>query len=256
MTQQEKETKLFEIFSNITDKDINFSYDEVLQKILVALDTMFTPNLGINCSQLTNATGSKLYKKCRGELHKDVIEISLNRSMFTILSNIPHRTSIPLGILFPALIDFRRSIKNEMSYIRLNKFRDSIYKDLFDKLNKVQLNVKKFTNYFWDNIESSVLIESDVNLKEYVYDTMADMHSHLNLLYGNDILAIDYDTFYLKKGSRVLYEISEVFTKLGFEFEIWELKTFGVTPSGDFIKFDYYVDSFECNGFTMRVNAE
>ena len=82
---------------------------------------------------------------------------------------------------------------------------------------------------------------------------MADMQSHLNLLYGNDILAIDYDTFYLKKSSRELHEVSEVFTKLGFEFELCERKTFGVTPSGDFIKFDYYVDSFECNGITMSV---
>lgn len=253
MTQQEKETKLFEIFSNVTDKDIKFKYDEVLHKILVALDTMFTPNLGLNCSQTTNATGSNLYKKCRGELYKDVIEISLNHSTITILSNIPHRTSIPMGVLFPALIDFRALIKNEMAYIRLNRFRYSIYKDLFEKLNEVQFNVKKFTNYFWGNIEKSILIESDVNLKEYVYDTMSDLHSHLNLLYGNDILAIDYDTFYLKKGSRGLVEVSDVFANLGFKFEVNERKTFGVTPSGDFVKFDYYVDSFECNGMTLRV---
>lgn len=251
MTQQEKENKLFEIFSNIADNDIKFKYDEILHKVLIALDTKFIPNL--SGDQSTKKSTSHLYNKERGELYNNVVEMSLNYSTIAILSKIPHKTSIQFDVLFPSLIDFRTAIKNEMSYLRLNKFRYTAYKDMHEKFDVTQRNVKMFINYFWGNIEKSIFIASDVNLKEYVYDTMTSIHKDVNALYGNDVIATDYDTFYIRKGNRYLNDIVDAFSKFGFKLHIEEWKTFGITPSGDFIKFNELIDSVECNEMTLRV---
>lgn len=79
----------------------------------------------------------------------------------------------------------------------------------------------------------------------------------MNNLYGKYIIASDFDTFYLTADHKIgdTGIVNALFTKqitsLPLNFDT--IPTFGVLPNGDYIKIRQKVDSFEQNGFTMRV---
>lgn len=246
-----KTKQLIQIFESVTDEQLKHDYDGILYKVIVALDVMFTPNLSPHKQQIEK-TPYDLYKRDRGVLYNDIVEISFNNIYPTLISNIEGKTSIPFDTLFSSLLDLRSSLKNEIAYVKLNKYVDVFYADVFDRLNTIQSNIKKFVNYFWGNIGKSILIESEVDIKTYVHNSLTKTHSLIESLYKDNLVASDLDTFYIRKGAYTFNYISTSMLQFGFSLYTRELKSFAVTPSGDFIKFDYYIDSYECNGTTIK----
>lgn len=243
--------QLLQIFEAVTDHQLTHAYDGILHKVLIALDVKFTPNLSLNIKHIKKLPYD-LYKRERGVLYNDIVEISFNNVYPTLISNIEGKTSIPFDRLFSTLIALRSLIKNEIAYIKLNAYCDIFYTDVFDRLNTIQGNIKKFVNYFWGNIGKSILIESEVDIKTYVHNSLSKTHALIESLYKDNLVARDLDTFYIRKGDYTFNYISTSMLQFGFSLYTRELKSFVITPSGDFIKFDYYIDSYECNGTTIK----
>jgi hypothetical protein len=247
---------LIKIFSDSIQNDIKRSYDDVLYKVLKSFDSLlFTPNL--SCKESELFLNENFKSGDRGTLYNDITEISVNYAVINILSTVKAKTSFRFDIVFPYLIGLRKSLKDQIAQIHRSPFSDSIYIDTLAELNTIQSNIKLFLNCFWDNIGKSVLIASEINLKKYVYDYMVEIHNQMNNLYGKYIIASDFDTFYLtadhKIGDTGIVNalFAKQITSLSLNFDT--IPTFGVLPNGDYIKIRQKVDSFEHNGFTMRV---
>lgn len=257
MNNKTIDDNLIKIFSESIQNDIKRSYDDILNKVLNAFETLlFTPNL--TCKESEKVPNVNFKSGDRGILYNDVTEISIDNSVINILSTVTAKTSFRFDIVLPHLIRLRKSLKEAIAQLHRSQFADSVYVYTLAKLNLIQSNIKMFLNYFWGNIDKSIFIASEINLKKYVYDYMGDIHNRMKSMYSDYIIATDFDTFYLKQGFSwgETGIIDALFLKDITKFSLFRdtIPTFGVLPNGDIIKIRHKVDSFEHNGFTMRVN--
>jgi len=249
----ETEEKLIEIFQVIDETKIKSSYDTILHEVLKAFNVQFTPNL--SCSELTNKHVFDEYMREKGVLYNNVKEVSIVSFMVNALAKLKARTSFPFDIVLTGLIEFRKRIKTELKYTIRHRYNRSLYRDIADKLDLIQHNTKLFTNYFWGNIDKSMWISSEVNLKNYVNTVLKDIHEKMKAKYGNALLVTDYDTFYIDKYE---YDRCELITNndpiilSGYSVYTDDVPTLGITPSGDIIRIHSYVESFDYNGVIIK----
>lgn len=252
----ETEEKLIEIFQTIDETKLKSNYDNILHEVLKAFNVKFTPNL--SCNEPTNKHVFDEYIREKGVLYNNVKEVSIVSFMVNTLSKIYAKTSFPFDVVLTGLIEFRKRIKTELKYAIRHKYNHTLYKDIVDRLNLIQQNTKLFVNYFWGNIDKSIWISSEVNLKNYVNNTLKDIHEKMKAKYGNALLLTDYDTFYIDKYEYEKCELIENNNPIalsGYSVYTDDVPTLGITPSGDIIRIYSYVESFDCNGIIIIKKA-